>query len=84
MKEISLILLLAWPLALAGCGADKHHTAEGDVARAKPYVASAGRDPFHKPDCRWAAKIDTANLRGYDTREQAIADGHRPCKVCKP
>ena len=27
---------------------------------------------------------EDGNLTGYDTREDAIADNHRPRKVCKP
>lgn len=49
-----------------------------------PYVASVLRAPFHRVTCRWAAKIAPENAVYYETRAQAIADGHRPCKVCKP
>lgn len=49
-----------------------------------PYVASVLREPFHRVSCRWAAKIAPENAVYYETRDQAIADGHRPCKVCKP
>lgn len=48
------------------------------------YVASVKRDPFHKPSCKWAKKISSLNLDEYETRQQAINAGHRPCKVCKP
>lgn len=49
-----------------------------------PYVASVLRAPFHRVTCRWAAKIAPENAVYYETRTQALADGHRPCKVCKP
>jgi len=48
------------------------------------YVASASREPFHKPTCTWAKKIAAKNLESFKTRDQAIKAGHRPCKVCKP
>ena len=48
------------------------------------YIASYLREPFHYTSCRWAHKIAPENAVYYDTREEAIADGHRPCKVCKP
>jgi hypothetical protein len=48
------------------------------------YVASKLRTPFHRPDCKWAAKISDENAVWYVTREDAIKDGHKPCKVCKP
>lgn len=49
-----------------------------------PYVDSVLRAPFHRVTCRWAAKIATENAVYYETRAQALADGHRPCKVCNP
>ena len=53
-------------------------------AASSPYVASKLREPFHYTSCKWAKKIDPENIVYYQTREAAIADGHRPCKVCKP
>ena len=51
-----------------------------------PYVASVLRAPFQRVTCHWAAKIAPENAVYYETRAQALAlaDGHRPCKVCKP
>ncbi len=48
------------------------------------YVASAKRDPFHKPTCGWAGKILPENLQTFKNRQEAIDAGHRPCKICKP
>ncbi len=70
-----------------GCGKSEKSgraTPTADAAGSKPYVPSILRDPFHVSSCRWARKISTENLVGYDNRDQAIADGHRACKVCKP
>jgi len=58
--------------------------AEGVSARTKPYLASVNREPFHRPTCKWAKKIHDRNLIGYMTPEDAIADNHRPCQVCRP
>lgn len=58
--------------------------ARGERIRDKPFVASAKLAPFHSSFCEWADKIRNENLVGYDNREQAIKDGHRPCKVCAP
>lgn len=82
-------LLVAFPLS---CSKEKSDTPEGHThasavgaeARDKPFVASVLRDPFHRSDCKWAKKIHVDNLVGYDNREDAIEDGHRPCKVCRP
>ena len=48
------------------------------------YVASAIREPFHRPGCKWAQKISSQNLQTFKTRDAANKAGHRPCKVCKP
>lgn len=53
-------------------------------AASSPYVASKLREPFHYTSCKWAKKIDPENIVYYQTREAAFADGHRPCKFCKP
>ena len=54
------------------------------VLAAPQYVASVNKEPFHRISCRWAQKISPKNAVYYNTREEAIQDGHRPCKVCKP
>ena len=48
------------------------------------YVASVKRAPFHDMNCRSVGMITELNARFYHTRDAAIIDGHRPCKLCKP
>jgi len=48
------------------------------------YVASKNSKVFHRPDCTWAKRIKPKNLVGYNTRQEAIRAGKRPCKICKP
>lgn len=48
------------------------------------YLASRLRVPFHYPSCEWAQKIAPENRQWFQTRQQAISAGHRPCKVCNP
>jgi hypothetical protein len=48
------------------------------------YVASKNSKVFHKRDCRAAARISPENLIGFNSREEAINSGRRPCKICKP
>jgi len=48
------------------------------------FVASKKSKVFHKPSCPWAKKINSENLIGYQSRQQAIKAGKRPCKLCKP
>lgn len=54
------------------------------VAAKYNYVASKKSKVFHKADCRWAERILPENLVGYNSREEAIKAGKRPCKRCKP
>lgn len=49
-----------------------------------PFVASKSGSVFHRPDCRLAQNISDDNRLGYNTREEAIQAGKRPCKSCKP
>lgn len=51
---------------------------------AGPFVASKSSGVFHRPDCRWAQNISGDNRLGYKTREEAVQNGKRPCKSCKP
>ncbi|HQG49131.1 MAG TPA: Ada metal-binding domain-containing protein, partial [Sedimentisphaerales bacterium] len=51
---------------------------------AYPFVASKSSDVFHRSDCRWAQNISGDNRLGYKTREEAVQNGKRPCKSCKP
>jgi hypothetical protein len=48
------------------------------------YVASKNGKVFHKPECPWAQRIKPENLIVYDSREDAIEKGKRPCNRCKP
>jgi micrococcal nuclease len=48
------------------------------------YIASRNKEPFHVTSCKWAGKISPSNAVYYDTREESINAGHRPCKVCNP
>lgn len=48
------------------------------------YVASKKSKVFHKADCSSAKRIAPKNLIGYNSREEAVNDGKRPCKICKP
>ena len=48
------------------------------------YVASKNGEVFHTPNCRSVKRISPENLVAYETREEAIKAGKRPCKVCAP
>lgn len=48
------------------------------------YWASAKTDKFHLSSCEWAQKISDNNKIVYNSREDAISDGKKPCSVCNP
>jgi parallel beta-helix repeat protein len=48
------------------------------------YVGSKNSDVYHYPSCHYVDRINPENLIYFDTPEDAIAAGYRPCKVCEP
>ena len=48
------------------------------------YVAKTGGYIFHKLNCRMARNIDEADRALFETREEALQRGFRPCGVCNP
>ncbi len=48
------------------------------------YYASRNSDVFHYASCRYVKQISPGNLITFSSRDQAIAAGYRPCKVCNP
>lgn len=48
------------------------------------FVASSAGSVFHKISCHSAQRIKEENLVRYKSRDEAIADGKRPCQRCKP
>jgi Metal binding domain of Ada len=56
----------------------------GTAATGSKYVASKSSSVFHRPDCRWAQNISPENRVSYNSRQEAIRDGKKPCKSCNP
>ena len=54
------------------------------VAYAAEFWGSAKSDKYHYPSCRWAEKIDAKNMVRFNSPEEAIKAGYKPCKVCVP
>ena len=46
------------------------------------YLASKNSQVFHKAGCPSAAKISEKNLVRYNTRDEAIQAGKKPCHEC--
>lgn len=87
MKPLTKLALVALVVASGFVGCTEKTT---EQMSAKPpqnavaYVASVHREPFHRPDCKWAQRISPGNLQSFSTRDAAIQAGHRPCKACRP
>jgi methylphosphotriester-DNA--protein-cysteine methyltransferase len=47
------------------------------------YVASPWKKKFHNPNCKWIREIDHKKLLVFNSREDALATGRRPCKTCR-
>ena len=48
------------------------------------YIGSWKGMKFHRIECRYAKEIEERNSEDFETRDEAIKDGFKPCKVCKP
>ena len=38
---------------------------------------------FHRPNCKWAAYLTPTNTQGFDSHEEAVGAGYKPCKTCR-
>ena len=48
------------------------------------YVGNSNTHKFHLAGCRYVSKMKDSNKVYFNTRNEAIAAGYTPCKVCKP
>ena len=49
------------------------------------YILNKSSKKFHKPECEYAKKMSNKNKEEYKgSRDEVIASGYVPCKVCKP
>ena len=48
------------------------------------FVASRNSAVFHKAGCKSAAKISEKNVVRYNSRDEAIQAGKKPCAECQP
>ncbi len=71
------------PGSIVSIDAPKGQVSSGIAARYL-YVSSKNSQVFHRPQCRSAKRIKPENLVGYNSKDEAIQAGKRPCKVCKP
>lgn len=48
------------------------------------YIGNCHSAIFHYEDCRFGSRTKEVNRVYFDTRDEAVDAGYRPCKVCKP
>jgi hypothetical protein len=48
------------------------------------FIGSKNSKIFHLPGCRWVESISEQNTEKYNSRQEAVDRGKRPCKTCKP
>lgn len=54
-------------------------------AVASSYVLNTNTHKFHRPDCTSVGKMKAKNRSDFQgTREEAMALGYDPCKICQP
>jgi methylphosphotriester-DNA--protein-cysteine methyltransferase len=47
-------------------------------------VGSIKSNIYHKTDCRFVRIINPRYLIDFDSPEEAIKKGYRPCLICRP
>ena len=53
--------------------------------QAQGYILNVRSMRFHRPDCPSVLDMSEKNKRAFDgTRDEAIAQGYKPCGVCNP
>ena len=90
------IVILALTLAAAAVWAQQSKSSEVDPRvkwgqerlelkeQGYLYVGNVKSYKLHKIDCRWAKRCFKNCKAKFKTREEAIAAGFEPCRVCKP
>ena len=51
---------------------------------ASTYPANTNSGKFHFSDCRTIKHSNAAHFVPYESRDACIADGFKPCGVCRP
>ncbi len=65
--------------------ADQAAAAPAPVPQSSEYVLNTSTHKFHRPDCRSVAKMKDKNKEVVnESRDQIIAQGYEPCKICQP
>jgi methylphosphotriester-DNA--protein-cysteine methyltransferase len=47
------------------------------------FVGSKKRKTFHRPNCDWATYIKPPRRIEFDSHQEAVDAGYKPCKTCR-
>ncbi len=47
------------------------------------FVSSEIAKSFHRRDCKWAEAINPSYMIEYESHEEAVRAGKKPCKTCR-
>ena len=67
-----------------GAEETEEQTPQQPTATSGKYVGSVKSDKYHLPTCEWAERIKDENRIWFQTEEEAIKAGYKPCSVCNP
>ena len=48
------------------------------------YINKEGSFRLHRPSCRVVKNLKPGTYRTFETREEGLAEGLSPCRICKP
>lgn len=84
LAALLCLMLLAGMVGLAGSQsrAGPEAAVAAQAREEGPYHGNVRSGIFHRPGCRY---YNCRNCRAvFNTREEALQAGYRPCKVCRP
>ena len=55
-----------------------------DYSMAFAYIGNARSGIFHYDGCQYVYRMKNSNKVYFDSREDAVDAGYRPCRVCRP
>lgn len=56
----------------------------GDVKEPDLYFVAPNGKSFHEPNCSTLTKSKREKYKTFETRKEAMKQGYKPCKLCKP
>jgi endonuclease YncB( thermonuclease family) len=61
-----------------------HSSSSSGSSDSGSYIGNSNTGKFHETSCRWGQKTAEHNRVYFDSRNDAVSQGYKPCKVCNP